>query len=106
MLDVIETIECTREGGPRVNVFTGHYVLNANRVSKNSYEATVLVHEACHIHQYLQGRTYHAMTALELERECAEVQLDAALRLAPKTGIPRYLRGLLDNIDSKHGQWW
>ena len=101
----LKTIECKRGDGPEVFPAAGLYVLDIEKSTK-AYEATLLVHEACHVYQWLKGQTYTPVTALEMERECAGEQLKAALRLAPNTGIPRYLRWQLDNIDKPGGQWW
>ena len=60
--------------------------------------ASVLVHEACHLHQWDEGRWNSInVDPTRLEVECMEVQLDALLQFAPSHWFISRLRGAIQN---------
>ena len=63
--------------------------------------ASVLVHEACHIYQWDEGR-WNALDPTAREVECTEVQLDAMLQFAPGHWFINRLR---DNIKNPLVGW-
>lgn len=65
--------------------------------------AGIIVHDACHVHQFEAGLPY---SHLEGERECLEIQLEALALLYPKARDPFGLRVVLENIENPDYQWW
>lgn len=55
-------------------------ILIKNIITDNEYMASVLVHEAWHAQQYLQGRKYYGTAA---ERECYSLQAICLSQLKP-----------------------
>ncbi len=65
--------------------------------------AGIIVHDACHVHQFDAGLPY---SHLEGERACLEIQLEALSLIYPNTRDPFGLRILLENIEDPEYQWW
>jgi len=65
--------------------------------------AGIIVHEACHVHQFDAGLAY---SHLEGERACLEVQIEALSLIYPNAQDPFGLRVVLENIDNPEYQWW
>ncbi|MCY4536729.1 MAG: SH3 domain-containing protein [Chloroflexi bacterium] len=65
--------------------------------------AGIIVHEACHVHQFDAGLPY---AHLEGERACLEIQLEALSLLYPGARDPFGLRTVLENIENPDYQWW
>ncbi|MCY4072882.1 MAG: SH3 domain-containing protein [Chloroflexi bacterium] len=65
--------------------------------------AGIIVHDACHVHQFDAGLPY---SHLEGERACLEIQLEALSLIYPNTRDPFGLRVVLENIDNPDYQWW
>jgi len=72
--------------------------------------ATILVHEACHMHQHRAGLASGAgrgwKSGLVGERECLTLQIEALEDLRPGDPTLPGLRHLLANIDKCEYQWW
>lgn len=65
--------------------------------------ASIIVHEACHVHQFEAGQVYYG---LEAERECAQIQLEALGIINPQDSFQFGLPVVLANIDNPDYQWW
>lgn len=76
-----------------------------SRQEHRAYTASILVHEACHVHRHEAGFAYQGWQARE-EAACTGAQLEAYEAIDP--GAPRapWLRELLANIDNPEYQWW
>ncbi len=70
-----------------------------------AYTASVLVHEACHVHRHEAGFAYHGWQARE-EGACTQVQLEAYEAIDPVAPLSPWLRELLANIENPEYQWW
>ncbi len=65
--------------------------------------ASVIVHEACHVHQFEAGQDYYG---LEAERACAQLQLEALGIINPQDSFQFGLPVVLANLDDPEYQWW
>ena len=65
--------------------------------------AAGMAHEACHVYQRLAGR---ALSRVERELECEQVELQAALAIDPSGGLPARIQFNIDNIHNPEHQWW
>ncbi|MDE2858954.1 MAG: SH3 domain-containing protein [Chloroflexota bacterium] len=65
--------------------------------------AGIIVHDACHVHQFEAGLAYSHLAG---ERACLEIQLEALALIYPNTRDPFGLRVLLENIEDPEYQWW
>ena len=70
-----------------------------------AYTASVLVHEACHVHRHEAGFAYHGWQARE-EGACTRAQLEAYEAIDPVAPRSPWLRELLANIENPEYQWW
>jgi hypothetical protein len=81
-----------------VSVRTRTFFLNPSTASANSYYvASIIVHDACHVDLYLQGRIYYGE---EAEMHCLALQRQALLEM----GAPAYLLSYLDYLQKT--SWW
>ena len=65
--------------------------------------AGIIVHEACHVHQFAAGLPYSHLAG---ERACLTVQIEALALIYPHARDPFGLRVVLENIDNPAYQWW
>ena len=65
--------------------------------------AGIIVHEACHVHQFDAGLPYSQLAG---EKPCLELQLEALSLIYPDTPDPFGLRVVLENIENPDYQWW
>ena len=65
--------------------------------------AGIIVHDACHVHQFEAGLPYAHLAG---ERACLEIQLEALSLIYPNTRDPFGLRVVLENIEDPEYQWW
>ncbi len=65
--------------------------------------ASIIVHDACHVHQFEAGQVYYG---LEAERKCAQIQLEALAIINPQDSFQFGLPVVLANIDNPDYQWW
>ena len=65
--------------------------------------ASIIVHDACHVHQFEAGQVYYG---LEAERACVEIQLEALAIINPGDSFQFGLPVVLANIDDPEYQWW
>lgn len=65
--------------------------------------AGIIVHDACHVHQFAAGLAYSHLAG---ERACLEVQIEALALIYPNAQDPFGLRVVLENIDNPAYQWW
>ncbi|MCY4021251.1 MAG: SH3 domain-containing protein [Chloroflexi bacterium] len=65
--------------------------------------AGIIVHEACHVHQFAAGLPYAHLAG---ERPCLAVQIEALALIYPNAQDPFGLRVVLENIDNPAYQWW
>ena len=65
--------------------------------------ASIIVHDACHVHQFEAGQIYYG---LEAERDCAQIQLEALGIINPQDSFQFGLPVVLANIDDPAYQWW
>lgn len=65
--------------------------------------ASILVHDACHVHLYRAGKTHGG---LEGERACLTIQIQANNELDPSLRYTFGLPTVLENIDNPEYQWW
>ncbi len=64
--------------------------------------ASVLIHEACHIHQWDAGRWY-SLDPTTREVECLQIQLDAVSEMAPHSWVNNMLRRAIRNPRISYG---
>ena len=68
--------------------------------------ASVLVHEACHVHMY-EARVLTALgSRAEQEKACTEVQLIASDIIDPTNYYNDFFQTLIDNVHDPAHQWW
>jgi len=65
--------------------------------------ASIIIHDACHVHQFEAGQIYYG---LEAERDCAQIQLEALGIINPQDSFQFGLPVVLANIDDPAYQWW
>ena len=65
--------------------------------------ASIIVHDACHVHQFEAGQVYYGV---EAERECVQIQLEALALINPGDSFQFGLPVVLANIDDPAFQWW
>ena len=65
--------------------------------------ATMLVHEACHVHRYEAGLQPGEYVG---EKACLETNIVATQVFAPNSDVLRYDLELLAKIDDPKYQWW
>ena len=65
--------------------------------------ASVLIHEACHVHRYQAGQEYGGLVG---ETACVETELTALLEFAPNGYLIPNKRRVLANIHRPECQWW
>ncbi len=70
-----------------------------------AYTASILVHEACHVHRHEAGFAYQGWQARE-EGACTQMQLEAYEAIDPAAPRSPWLRELLANIENPEYQWW
>ncbi len=68
--------------------------------------ASVLAHEACHVHLYEAKVFLTTSTSAAEEKLCTEVQLTVADIIDSKDYFNDYLQTLIDNIHNPEYQWW
>ena len=68
--------------------------------------ASVLAHEACHVHLYEAKVFLTPHTSAAEEKLCTEVQLTVADIIDPTDYFNDYLQTLIDNIHNPEFQWW
>ncbi|MDE2634803.1 MAG: SH3 domain-containing protein [Chloroflexota bacterium] len=68
--------------------------------------ASVLAHEACHVHLYEANVFRTTGTSAAEEKLCTEVQLTVADIIDPTDYFNDYLQTLIDNIHNPEYQWW
>lgn len=68
--------------------------------------ASVLAHEACHVHLYEAKVFLTTHTSAAEEKLCTEVQLTVADIIDPTDYFNDYLKTLIDNIHNPEYQWW
>lgn len=68
--------------------------------------ASVLAHEACHVHLYEAKVFLTTGTSAAEEKLCTEVQLTVADIIDPTDYFKDYLQTLIDNIHNPEYQWW
>ena len=71
--------------------------------SHTTHDASMLVHEACHVHRYEAGLE---AGGLEGERACVEMEVAALLDFAPDSHHIENSRRVLANIHRPECQWW
>ena len=77
--------------------------IHDNRLDPMMMLALVLVHEACHIHQGMEGRWYRdGFTQVRNEQECVRVELLSALEIAPEFD---FINKLIELIAEPHWRW-
>jgi len=96
--------EATASESPGVYLHTGVYDVLPNRVSAGVlWLASVIVHEACHVHRAARGLVPGDLTG---ERECLKVQIEATEVFDYHNKHLPWLREILANIDDIEYQWW
>ncbi len=68
--------------------------------------ASVLAHEACHVHLFEAKVFLTTSTSAAEEKLCTEVQLTVADIIDPTDYFNDYLQTLIDNIHNPEYQWW
>lgn len=71
--------------------------------SRTTHDASMLVHEACHVHRYEAGLE---SGGLEGETACVETEVAALLEYAPDSPEVENSRPVLANIHKPECQWW
>ncbi len=69
----------------------------------DGYTASVLVHEACHVHRYEAGLVWDGLVG---ETACVETEVAMLSELAPDNRHIDFARGVLANIHRPECQWW
>lgn len=80
--NVINKVESQSRAGARAHYY--RVSVNPNFYPNTMELASVLVHEACHIYQYIQGR-FHGRTRLDRETECVNIQIDFIKDVSPQS---------------------
>ena len=65
--------------------------------------ASGVVHEACHSHQYSEGRHYRGKFA---EVQCMEEQLEALKVIDADSPFIDYIEHLIEGADDPENQYW
>ena len=101
-LDRIKEVSETYGAGVWVHLKT--FNITARQAAAGvEWLASIIVHDACHVHQFEAGQVYYG---LEAERACAQLQLEALGILNPQDSFQFGLPELLANIDDPAYQWW
>lgn len=75
--------------------------------SQTSALSSILIHEACHVYQWNQGRS-HSLSRRQKESECYQKQVDALLEYAPheRSLISEFRRGAANPPHVTSTGWW
>ncbi len=68
-----------------------------------THDASMLIHEACHVHRYEAGLEAGGLPG---EKACVETEIRALEEIAPASGWIPGLRNVVANIDRPECQWW
>ena len=107
----LDLVKQVNHPGSGVHVWKGQFDFNyaddipSTRTLENHTLriATILIHEACHVHRYQAGVE---SGGLEGERACTEIELVALLEFAPNHFLVAEIRHVLANIHRPECQWW
>lgn len=68
-----------------------------------THDASMLVHEACHVHRHEAGLQSGGLPG---ERACVETEIQVLEAIAPDSGWIPGLRNVVANIERPECQWW
>lgn len=85
------------------DISDNHVFLNGGYERSVMWLASIIVHDACHVHQSDAGKRFFGRDA---ELECLQLQLTAHQAVDPFDRFASYLRTLIENINNPEYQWW